>query len=138
MEVNETVKKAWEMAKNVQNNAYAKYSNFQVGAAIKLKGSDDIVVGCNVENASFGETVCAERGAIQTSIAQYGKREFEFVVVVSNTNPAIGPCALCLQVLSEFADSELPIYLSNKNEIQSVVKFGDLLGSPFGEIPETI
>ena len=57
---------------------------------------------------------------------------------MSNTNPAIGPCALCLQVLSEFADSELPIYLSNKNEIQSVVKFGDLLGSPFGEIPETI
>jgi cytidine deaminase len=138
MEVNETVNKAWELAKKVQQNAHAPYSDFQVGAAIKLKNSQEIVIGCNVENASFGATVCAERGAIQTSIAQFGKKEFEFVVVVSNTEPAIGPCALCLQVLCEFATSDMPIYFSNRNAIQKVVTFGDLLPQPFAEIPETI
>lgn len=138
MEVNEVVKKAYEMAKNVQDNAHAPYSNFHVGAAIKIKGQDDIVVGCNVENASYGATVCAERGAIQTSIASFGKKEFEFVVVVSNTQPAIGPCALCLQVLSEFAKQDLPIYFANKLEIQRVVTFGELLSQPFSEVPKTI
>ena len=138
MEVSEIVKKAYELAKKVQDNAHAPYSNFHVGAAIKLKGQDDIVVGCNVENASYGATVCAERGAIQTSVATFGKKEFEFVVVVSNTQPAIGPCALCLQVLSEFADKNLPIYFSNKIEIQRVVKFGELLTQPFSEVPKTI
>lgn len=138
MKVNKIVEEAYQKAKNVQDNAYAPYSKFQVGAAIKIKNSDDIFVGCNVENASYGATVCAERGAIQTAISTRGKVEFDFVVVVSNTDPAIGPCALCLQVLSEFSEPDLPIYFANRHEIQRVVKFKDLLGQPFSEIPKMI
>jgi homotetrameric cytidine deaminase len=138
MKINAIVEKAHKMAIAAQDNAHAPYSKFYVGAAIKLKNSDDIVTGCNLENASFGATVCAERGAIQTANAISGKPDMEFIVVVSNTEPAIGPCGLCLQVISEFATPELPIYLANRNEVQRMVTFGDLLSSPFSEIPKTI
>lgn len=137
--VSPEVKKAFELACNVQKNAYAPYSNFQVGAAFKLKNRDEYTVGCNVENASFGATVCAERGAVQTSIGKLGgKPDFEFLVVVTNTDPCIGPCALCLQVLSEFVGPDFPIYLGNPKGIQTQVKFSDLLGKPFSTIPDQI
>jgi cytidine deaminase len=138
MEVKPIVKAAYEKAKSAQSKAHAPYSNFHVGSAIKFKNNDEIFSGCNVENASFGATVCAERGAIQTGIGVLGKQEIEFVVVVTNTDPAIGPCGLCLQVISEFAKKETPIYLSNQKEIQSSSTFGELLMVPFSEIPETI
>ncbi len=130
--------KAYEKAMTAQNNAHAPYSNFQVGAAFKIKNSDEIIAGCNVENASYGATVCAERVAVTTSVASFGKPEFEFLVVVTNTDPAIGPCALCLQVLSEFCAADMPIYLANKVEIQKELKFNDFLPSPFSSIPEQI
>lgn len=136
MKVESTVQKAFELALNAQKNAHAPYSNFQVGAAIKLKGQDKIYPGCNVENASYGATVCAERTAIQSSVCWEGKPEFEFLVVVSNTDPAVGPCALCLQVISEFCGPEFPIYLANPNGIQKMVKFKDLLSTPFSSIPD--
>ena len=138
MEVNKVVGNAYKQAIKAQSNAYAPYSNFFVGAAIKLKGIEKVITGCNLENASYGATVCAERGAIQAANTEFGKPDIEFIVVVSNTEPAIGPCALCLQVISEFAQKDLPIYLANKNEIQKVITFGDLLSSPFSEIPKTI
>ena len=136
MEVSEEVKKVYEAALKARLNAHAPYSNFLVGAALKLKNSDTIVSGCNVENASYGATVCAERTAFQAAIAQYGKQEFEFLVVVTNTDPAIGPCALCLQVMGEFCDANFPVYIANPNEIQKLVKYGELLPSPFSAIPE--
>lgn len=132
------VVKVYEKAMSAQKNAHAPHSNFQVGAAFKIKNSDEIVAGCNVENASYGATVCAERVAITSSIANLGKPEFEFLVVVTNTDPAIGPCALCLQVLSEFCSPDMPIYLANKNEIQSKLTFKDFLPNPFSKIPEQI
>ncbi len=139
IKVSEEVDKAFKEAVAVQGKAYAPYSNFHVGAAIKLKGKDKLYLGCNVENASFGATVCAERTAIQTSVtAEDGKPAFDFLVVVTNTDPAIGPCGLCLQVISEFCESSMPIYFSNPKGIQREIKFGDLLGSPFSEIPEQI
>lgn len=137
--ISDEVKKAYELAKGVQKKAYAPYSNFHVGACFKIKGADEYVSGCNVENASYGATVCAERGAIQTSIAKLGgKPEFEHLVVVTNTDPCIGPCALCLQVLSEFVSNDFPIYLANPHGIQTQVKFSDLLGKPFSKIPDQI
>lgn len=137
MQVNPIVTKAFDLACKAQKNAYAPYSKFYVGAALKLKNSDKIYSGCNVENASYGATVCAERNAIFSTVASEGKPEYEFLVVVSNTDPAIGPCALCLQVIAEFCEPDMPIYLANPEEIQQVVKFKDLLGSPFSKIPET-
>ena len=138
MQVTESVNKVYQEALKAQENAYAPYSNFKVGAAVKLRDKDEIVSGCNVENASYGATVCAERGAVQTAISSFGKVDFEFIVVVSSTDPAIGPCALCLQVLSEFCSHDLVIYFANRDKVQSSHKLSELLPRPFSEIPETI
>lgn len=138
MSFDPVVLKAYKKALEVQINAHAPYSDFQVGAAFKIKDSDEIVTGCNVENASYGATVCAERVAVTSSVAKLGKPEFEFLVVVTNTDPAIGPCALCLQVLSEFCKPDMPIFLSNKNEIQKQLTFKDFLPNPFSAIPDQI
>lgn len=137
MEVDSIVQSAYEKALVAQQNAHAPYSKFHVGAAIKFKNVDKIYAGCNVENASFGATVCAERGAIQTGIGEQGKQEIEFIVVVTNTDPAIGPCGLCLQVISEFTSKDAPIYVANENGVQNCVKFGDILAAPFSKIPKT-
>lgn len=138
MEVDPQVEKAFQEAIKTQNNAYAPYSNFNVGAAIKVKGQEKVFYGCNVENASYGATVCAERTAIQSSVAALGKTEFEFLIVVTNTDPAIGPCGLCLQVISEFCGPDFPIYLANPKGIQKKVLFKDILSSPFSEIPDQV
>ena len=138
MEVDTIVQEAYMKAKSAQKNAHAPYSKFHAGAAIKFKNNDEIFTGCNVENAGFGATVCAERGAIQTGIGVLRKQEIEFIIVVTDTNPAIGPCGLCLQVISEFAKTATPIYLTHQNEIPSCATFGEFLLAPFSEIPETI
>lgn len=132
------VLEAYKKALDAQKNAHAPYSKFHVGAAIKIKDSDMIIAGCNVENASYGATVCAERVAITSSVCELGEPKFEFLVVVTNTDPAIGPCALCLQVLSEFCSENMPIYLANKTKIQKKVTFGDLLPNPFSVIPDQV
>lgn len=125
------VQEAFEVALNARANAHAPYSKFQVGAAIKVKGDDTIYPGCNVENASYGATVCAERNAIMSSVARKGKIEIEFIVVVCDTDPVTVPCALCLQVINEFAKGDTPIYLGNLKEIKKTVTFKDLLPMPF-------
>ena len=91
-------------------NAYAPYSSFRVGAAI-LTGAGKIYSGCNVENASFGATICAERGAAMAAIAAEGKTEFKALAVVSESEEPAPPCALCRQFLTEFAGSEMQVYL---------------------------
>jgi cytidine deaminase len=129
--IDDVVRRAYELAVSSRENAYAPYSNFQVGAALKLKGHDKIYSGCNVENASFGSTVCAERNAIFSSVVDQGRNEIEFIVIVTNTTPPTVPCALCLQVLAEFAKPDLPIYLANEEGIKDKVEFKDLLPQPF-------
>lgn len=126
--------KAFKVALAARNNAHAPYSKFQVGAALKIKGHDDIFPGCNVENASYGATICAERNAILGAVAKEGKIEVEFVVVVCDTKPVTVPCALCLQVLSEFANAEVPIHLADTESIKKTVKFGELLPMPFNTL----
>jgi len=126
--------KAFKVALTARSNAHAPYSKFQVGAALKIKGHDEIFPGCNVENASFGATVCAERNAILGAVAKTGKIEVEFVVVVCDTKPVTVPCALCLQVLSEFAKADVPIHLADTESIKKTVTFGDLLPMPFNTL----
>lgn len=91
----------------VRDNAHAPYSSYKVGAAIATK-SGRIFVGCNVENASLGATICAERGAIMQMVAA-GEREPVAVAVV--TSDGGSPCGMCRQVLSEFA-RDLPIVMT--------------------------
>ena len=132
--MNKEIEKAFEVALSARSNAHAPYPKFQVGAAIKVKGHNEIFPGCNVENASFGATICAERNAILGAIAKTGKVAVEYVVVVCDTNPVTVPCALCLQVLSEFTTPDVPIYLADTESIKKTITFKELLPMPFNTL----
>lgn len=95
--------------------AYAPYSRFQVGAALLCRDGS-VHVGCNVENASYGGTICAERTAICAAAAQ-GMRPNDILalVVVTEADSLTPPCGLCRQVIAEFAE-DLPILLANRQE----------------------
>lgn len=130
-----TTQDAFLVATNARKNSYSPYSHFAVGAALKLKDKDLLIPGCNVENASYGGTVCAERSAILSAVSQYGKVPFEYLVVVTDTRPASLPCAFCLGVLAEFCKPDFLIHLANLDGIERTVTLGDLLPHPFVLVP---
>jgi cytidine deaminase len=101
----------------VQSKAYAKYSQFLVGAAVRAVGGQ-VYVGCNVENASYGLTVCAERVAIFSAVAA-GARQLEEIAVV--TAGGFPPCGACLQVMSEFAP-RMSVLIVDADKPESVVR----------------
>lgn len=123
--------KAYKVAVQARQRAYAPYSHFSVGAALKLQGVEDLIPGCNVENASYGGTICAERAAVVAAVSRYGKQPLEYILVVTGTSPASQPCAFCLGVLAEFAGPELPILLANEEGIDRQARLGDFLPSTF-------
>lgn len=100
-----------EEAKAARKHAYAPFSHFAVGAAV-LTGSQKIYRGCNIENASFGLTNCAERTAIFKAVSE-GDRKIIAIAVVADTVGPVSPCGACRQVLAEFCDQETKIYLTN-------------------------
>ncbi len=113
----------------VRRNAYAPYSNFAVGAALRTAGGTTFV-GCNVENASYGMTLCAERAAVAAAIAA---AERHFMALALATPGGHPPCGACRQVLAEF-DPDLPIVLINADQPkeQVEVRLGELLPRRFG------
>ena len=115
-------------ARGAQARAYAPYSKFQVGAA--LEGPDGTVfTGCNVENASYGLTICAERAAVCAAVSA-GVTRFRRAVVVSNADPPAAPCGACRQVLAEFG-LDLPIEgVGSKATVRW--RLSDLLPAAFG------
>ena len=115
------------------NNAYAPYSSFRVGAALRLT-SGEIVTGANVENMSYGLTICAERSAIVSMVAQYGPHTRIAAACVTNLNSAASPpCGACRQVLAEFMDGDGWIIFPGDRE-REVRRMRELL--PFGfELP---
>lgn len=114
-------------------NAHCPYSKFQVGAALRIKGSDTIYSGCNIENVSFGATICGERSAIFNAVAKNGKIEIEHLVVITDTNPVATPCGMCRQVMAEFASSDTPIYIANLQGVQKVMRLDELLPEAFND-----
>jgi cytidine deaminase len=108
--MDEWIRQAWA----VRERAYAPYSQFTVGAAlIDVEGR--VFTGCNVENVSFGLTMCAERVALGAAIAA-GARVFRVIVIVADTKLPVSPCGACRQVLAEFAP-ELEVVLANRSEM---------------------
>jgi homotetrameric cytidine deaminase len=125
------VQKALDAAKEARSRAYAPYSHYQVGAAFLLPGEETVYSGCNVENASYGASVCAERTALFRIIADRGRTKPEQLVVVTSSSPAEVPCALCLQVLAEFCDDDFRIHLANADGIEQSLTLKELLPRPF-------
>ena len=116
-------------ARAAQQHAYAPYSHFRVGAAVE--GADGrVFTGCNVENASFGLTICAERAAIAAAVTA-GVRRFRRAVVVTDADPPAAPCGACRQVLAEF-EPDLPIMAVGPKATASWT-MAELLPAAFGK-----
>ncbi|MFS8533751.1 MAG: cytidine deaminase [Limnochordales bacterium] len=116
-------------ARAARERAYAPYSEFQVGAAL-LTASGEIVTGCNVENASYGATMCAERVALGTAVAA-GHRQFRALAVVTDADPPAPPCGICRQSIAEFAAEDLPVILANVKGERRVLTLKDLFPGAF-------
>jgi homotetrameric cytidine deaminase len=98
-----------DLARQAAANAYAPYSRFRVGAALELTNGA-IVTGANVENVSYGLTICAERSALVRAVSQFGPEIRIRAVAVTNLNQAASPpCGACRQVLAEFAEPDAPV-----------------------------
>jgi len=120
----------FDAALAVQANAHAPYSNFPVGAAIR-SGSGRIYAGCNVENVSFPEGICAEAAAIGAMVSA-GDREIVEVVTVANGEQLTTCCGGCRQRIREFAASSTPIHAAGPAGIRRTFTLGDLLPESFG------
>jgi len=116
--------RAWEARKN----AYAPYSGFAVGAAIAAE-TGEVFAGCNVENSSFGLTVCAERAALVNAV-QAGFRRLAAVVIVAETDEPTPPCGACRQVLAEF-NPKLAVRSAGRDGALEEWSLAQLLPSPF-------
>lgn len=119
-----------ELAVKARELAYAPYSKFKVGAAI-VAADGAVFTGSNVENASFGATVCAERNAIFKAV-NAGHKNIEKILVVTDAKKAASPCALCLQIMAEFCGPKTEIVVANTKEVVFKKTFKELLPIPFG------
>jgi cytidine deaminase len=117
-----------ESARHVRLQAYAPYSGFQVGAALETPGGV-IVTGCNVENATYGLTICAERVALVKAISE-GERKFTRIAIVADTENPTPPCGACRQILWEFG-GDLEIIIANLKEVKGIHRLAALLPMPF-------
>ncbi|MDR0406115.1 MAG: cytidine deaminase [Clostridiales bacterium] len=118
-----------DIADGMKDKAYAPYSGYRVGAAL-LCADGTVVTGCNVENASYGATVCAERAAIVKAVSE-GKREF-LKIAVSVSGGALGmPCGICRQFISEFADGGFEVICANQQKDYRVYTLSELLPHTF-------
>ncbi|MBM3994110.1 MAG: cytidine deaminase [Planctomycetes bacterium] len=117
-----------DAARAVRLNAHAPYSGFLVGAAIETPGGR-IITGCNVENATYGLTVCAERVAIVKAISE-GEREFVRIAIVADTDAPTPPCGACRQILWEFG-GDLEIVMASLVEVKAMYRLAQLLPMPF-------
>jgi len=121
-----------QQAAEIARHAYAPYSNFHVGAAVLLQ-TGEIVTGCNVENASYRLTVCAEQAAIVRAVAQHGPAIRIAAIAIANADPGVAcqPCGACRQTIAEFASSECLVLYPGERGKPVAGTLGDLLPAGF-------
>jgi cytidine deaminase len=115
-------------ARTARENAVARFSNFKVGAALETPDGT-VITGCNVENATYGLTICAERVAMFKALSE-GHRVFSRVAIVADTEDPTPPCGACRQILWEFG-GDLEVILANLTQEKGVHRLKDLLPLPF-------
>jgi cytidine deaminase len=115
-------------ARAARECAVADYSGFKVGAALET-ADEHIVTGCNIENATYGLTICAERVAVFKALSE-GRRTFRRIAIVADTNDPTPPCGACRQILWEFA-GDIEIVLANLDSVTATYQMSELLPYPF-------
>lgn len=122
-------KELMKIARKARQNAYAPYSHFAVGAAL-LAESGRVYTGCNIENASYGLTCCAERNAIFAAVGA-GERRFKMLAVAADSSEPVAPCGACRQVIAEFG---IPlVVMGNLKEATKTMTAEELLPYGFGQ-----
>lgn len=133
MLVSKALKEAHTLALKHLDCSHSPYSGLKVAAVVQLK--QGAIVGVNVENASYGATLCAERSALVSAVSQFGAPlDMDFILVISSfPGPEpIPPCGMCLQVLEELGRPDLPVYLGNQKEVKRQTTLAALLPQAFG------
>lgn len=125
----QAIQELYKKALAVRENSYSPYSGCKVGAAIKTsKGT--IYSGCNVENASYGGSICAERSAVVKAVSDQGTLQIQEVMVVTDASPPWPPCGMCRQVIAEFG-AEIVVYLANLKGEYSTLPFQEIFPQAF-------
>lgn len=117
------------MATDARSRAYVPYSNFRVGACLKAS-SGAYYMGCNIENAAYSPSVCAERGAVMRAIYE-GERNFDAIAIIWDGETFAVPCGVCRQVLVEFCRPAMPVVCANKAGDYKIFTLGELLPEAF-------
>jgi cytidine deaminase len=117
-----------DAARKAREHAHAPYSGFPVGAAVRTRAGR-LYTGCNIENASYGLTLCAERVAVFKAISE-GEREFDAIAIVTDADPLTPPCGACRQILWEFC-GDVDVMLANLAGRIELRRVSDLLPLPF-------
>ncbi|MFP8782259.1 cytidine deaminase [Planococcus plakortidis] len=118
-----------EQAIAARGNAYVPYSKFPVGAAL-LSRDGKVYTGCNIENAGYSLTNCAERTAVFKAVSE-GVKQFDALAVAADTKGPVAPCGACRQVLVEFCAPDMPVYLTNLEGAVSETTIAELLPGAF-------
>ncbi len=126
MDINELINKA----KNAREHSYSPYSRFKVGTALRTKNGM-VFTGCNIENSSYGLSICAEREAIFKAISA-GERDLDTIAIVTDSNKLITPCGACRQVMWEFS-KDMTVIVANLKGEKKEFKIKELLAHPFGK-----
>ena len=126
----ENYKKMIELAQSAMKNSYSPYSHFKVGACLKTVNGK-YFVGTNIENSSYGASICAERSALSCAISS-GEKDFEAIAIVSSGDDFCPPCGICRQVLSEFSD-DIKVVLAKSPQDYVVYTLSELLSHKFFE-----
>lgn len=123
-----------QVAREARKNAYTPYSEFYVGACVRSEDGE-LFGGCNVENASYGLTICAEASAICALIAA-GKKQITEIAVIGSGNVPCPPCGACRQLIREFATTDTKIHICSTEEVLHTFTLEELLPKSFG--PENL